>query len=882
MPEKYLRSRLTVLFSAFVANAAIDAGVAQTANSTSSEQPLELSPFVVQAEDEGWLAGNTMLSNRTNQSLKDVPVTIDSLTKDFLVEVGVYEAFDAAKWVANADVVREGERALSIGTSGTPQDSNRYSFRGVPNEGGPTRNFFPWGVPSDTYNVERIDFGRGSNSLLFGDMEPGGQGNIYTKRATIGRNFGNALAQVGSYDTYRANLDYNLSPSKRFAARLNLTKSEQGKEYDFGKFGLEAAHAAVTYRLFKNTELRADAEIGAHRRNWGTNDQRIVERPATGRGFANKWTVLADNSVVLNTALPAADRTNSTGALLSLVEDDPGGFPRHYNWSPQKHLDQDYHTVSAFLEQRLGKLGLELSLNQQTAVRDRAETYQGNRISADSAGRLYIDFTYQEATQRATTMTYRGMAVYHWEPVRWMSQLVVGSLEWRENRNSNGTFQQINELDNPGVLSGAGPRIWYRVYVNDPGAYDPAVLSARSVPSTAAFRAVMFPVQLTEQLSRFWNQTVSANGRYFDGRLQSMAGVRRDRGYRLTAVPWGTANRGPRGEAIPIGPYDEHPERYVLDPALSNIDELSHTYGLVYRLTSTVNLYATQSQSFRAANGNATNFIDEPIGQQRGETFEVGIKSDLFNRKLVWNLNWYELARDNVTFQFAQTGITTPELEALFNPNGLSSADPKYLVVNTTRRELRSTFSKGVESTLIFFLGAGWNVRIAGAYKKVTQDAAMPRFKQLLEEARARGNENPAHLAAAQTIVDMEGNRGSKIAGRFATPFTFNFAVNYRFNRSGWLKDLSLGLNGAYNDNYIFAYLSNLPVEGGEEFTLNGTASYRVKIMKRPVTLQLNVRNLIENDYITVGVVQLANATRRNVNAYGLPRSFLLTATTQF
>jgi len=173
-------------------------------------------------------------------------------------------------------------------------------------------------------------------------------------------------------------------------------------------------------------------------------------------------------------------------------------------------------------------------------------------------------------------------------------------------------------------------------------------------------------------------------------------------------------------------------------------------------------------------------------------------------------------------------------------------------------------------------------VRIAGAYKKVTQDAAMPRFKELLEEARARGNENPAHIAAAQAIVDMEGNRGSKIPGRFATPFTFNFAVNYRFGRAGWLKDLSLGLNGAYNDNYLFAYLSNVPVKGGEEFTLNGTASYRVKIMKRPVTLQLNVRNLIENDYTTVGVVQLANGTRRNVNAYGLPRSFLLTATTQF
>ena len=158
----------------------------------------------------------------------------------------------------------------------------------------------------------------------------------------------------------------------------------------------------------------------------------------------------------------------------------------------------------------------------------------------------------------------------------------------------------------------------------------------------------------------------------------------------------------------------------------------------------------------------------------------------------------------------------------------------------------------------------------------------MARFKQLLEEAKARGNENPAHIAAAQNIVDMEGNRGQEIPGRFATPFTFNYAVNYRFGRASQFKDLSLGVNGSYNDDYLFAYLNSVPFEGGKELTLNGTASYRVKFRDRPITLQLNVRNLIENDVITVGVVQPAVGGPRNVNVYGLSRSFLLTATTQF
>ena len=46
-------------------------------------------------DDDGWVAGNTMLGNRTNQSLKETPISIDALTKEFLMDVGAL--FDGNK-----------------------------------------------------------------------------------------------------------------------------------------------------------------------------------------------------------------------------------------------------------------------------------------------------------------------------------------------------------------------------------------------------------------------------------------------------------------------------------------------------------------------------------------------------------------------------------------------------------------------------------------------------------------------------------------------------------------------------------------------------------------------------------------------------------------
>ncbi|HRE83458.1 MAG TPA: hypothetical protein PLN52_20600 [Opitutaceae bacterium] len=57
----------------------------------------------------------------------------------------------------------------------------------------------------------------------------------------------------------------------------------------------------------------------------------------------------------------------------------------------------------------------------------------------------------------------------------------------------------------------------------------------------------------------------------------------------------------------------------------------------------------------------------------------------------------------------------------------------------------------------------------------------MPRFKALLAEAIARGNENPSYVAAAQNLIAQYGADGQEVAARYAVPFSFSFATNYRF-----------------------------------------------------------------------------------------------------
>ena len=69
-------------------------------------------------------------------------------------------------------------------------------------------------------------------------------------------------------------------------------------------------------------------------------------------------------------------------------------------------------------------------------------------------------------------------------------------------------------------------------------------------------------------------------------------------------------------------------------------------------MTRNLYAYVISPSRFARLMERPSNFTGEAIGQQRGDTFEVGVKADFLNRKLSWNLNCYDLARSNVDFNF--------------------------------------------------------------------------------------------------------------------------------------------------------------------------------------------------------------------------------------
>src|SRR5262249_52243216 len=151
-----------------------------------------------------------------------------------------------------------------------------------------------------------------------------------------------------------------------------------------------------------------------------------------------------------------------------------------------------------------------------------------------------------------------------------------------------------------------------------------------------------------------------------------------------------------------------------------------------------------------------------------------------------------------------------------------------YLHVANNSDE-RKQFSKGVESTLIYYPAKGLTLRLAASYKRVTQGDAMELFKRLLAAAIARGNENPAYIPAAQQTVTLNGFDGREIAGPDAARFGFNYAVSYRFGQESRLKGVSLGVNGNYNDDYILGYSNdNQGIHGGNRLVVNGSVGYDV------------------------------------------------------
>lgn len=912
LPRLVITLALAALGNAAFAQVA-PAPAASTPASTKSDGTVTLSPFIISTEREtGWSANDTLSATRTKQALKDVPVSIDAITADFMEDLGLFSADEVANYVANA---------WAPPTMENDNQSGAIAFRGLSGSTA-TRNYFRWYIPSDTYNVERIDFGKGSNSLIFGDVEPGGQAAVFTKRPLM-KNFGTATAIYNSNGAYRFQFDVNRKLREGLAMRFNAVRREERTFQDASTYRLAGETLAATWQPLRNTLVRVEYERGDFENSRGFAGLTIREQSARSRSYtSDRLYYTSDGEWIVRANLPAADRSNGpAGGSPTLLEGDYfdvtmrnaagaivgtrrfNGYPKHYNLRGSfDRQNRPFDTYSVTVEQRLGPIGLELAYNHQKQTAIRNDNAFSSTISLDVNGRPFIESELDEKRFANEVDAFRGTAVYKFDKWKWMQQLLVASAEYREDSVNNYRFNTFNtyRIDSglASVINSNADRVRLRLFLDDPRFYSRELFDAMkpaNLPSTSTITPKLlafFPSGSSATDGTQWRQasavSFSASGRYFNGRLQTLLGARHDwnRNYEYN----GARKFGPYNEDIqPPDRKDALPGEYVENMQL-HLENTSMTGGATVQLTRDLNLYGVYSESFRFQ--GLRTFDREVFPPITGVTKEIGLKGSFWEDKVNVNLGVFNIDRQNVALTWnGIIGLDRDELEDLMNPNDVLPGDPRYIYneegTGSASRYYKSTEnSQGADLTLNLRPVKGLQLRLTFARTKVLGEPDLDRFRGYYDAAVARGNENPAVLNEARTLLDTL-DIDTKPAGARASPWSASWVVDYAFQRDTWkpLRSVRIGLNGSWRDDYLLGIPSGQEMIGGSTHLVHGYIMRDQKIWNQQVRIRAGVKNItdLENGKIRkTSFTTLADGANVYRYSYVVPVQYDLNVTVRF
>ncbi|MFN9279178.1 MAG: TonB-dependent siderophore receptor [Betaproteobacteria bacterium] len=117
-----------------------------------------------------------------------------------------------------------------------------------------------FGGPRDLSGIESIDVLKGPRAALFGRGEPGGTVNLVTKRPTF-KTAGEFRVSAGSFETYRADVDWTTPLSDAIAVRLVGFAEDAGSFRDTvatRKYGMSPS---LAWRISPQTRLVYELEL---------------------------------------------------------------------------------------------------------------------------------------------------------------------------------------------------------------------------------------------------------------------------------------------------------------------------------------------------------------------------------------------------------------------------------------------------------------------------------------------------------------------------------------------------------------------------------------------------------------------------------------------
>ena len=257
------------------------------------------------------------------------------------------------------------------------------------------------------------------------------------------------------------------------------------------------------------------------------------------------------------------------------------------------------------------------------------------------------------------------------------------------------------------------------------------------------------------------------------------------------------------------GRFDTYRDDSAFDnePSDARAEAFSPRVGIVYQPAKEVSLYANYSNSFTPVSGrSATNQSFKP---QRATGYEVGVKTELLDKRLSANLALY----------------TT-------NVQNILTSDPNNSIFSIQVGEQRS---QGFELDVAGEISPGWNLiaSYGSTDAQVTKDNSIPVGNRL--------SYVPQHTASLSTTYTIQagnlkglgfgaglfyvGNRFGDLANSFEVPSYTRVDAGIFYQMEQF--KAALNFKNLTNIRYFEAGQSRQSVQPGAPFTVLATVSYQ-------------------------------------------------------
>ena len=712
---------------------------------------------VIGRKESSYKNTNSFIGTKTASALKEVPQSVGYVTKELILDQGATTVNEVVKNI-----------------SGVNQNSsyNDFSIRGFRATGNRNSGNLLNGMRAQTSlwkqsslaNIERVEVIKGPASALFGNAAPGGVINRVTKKPLF-ENKNSITVGVGSWNTLKTYGDFTgpLNPKKTLLYRLNLGYEKTDSFRDLQ--GSESIIAAPSFSYIPNEKTHINVDFVYQ--NFNGKIDRGQSVPADG----NVYSTPISRSLSAANDFLKENTLNTTIALTHKFSDHISLNAIYLNSSYSEDMLE--HTQANLYYKQIGNGANAFRYADPNKVMMTAN--QRKRYFANNSFNTYFNFNFNTGILKHKLLV--GYDYFISEQKAGSSSISAQGYLSKDKTKVVNTYTTTAN-----VLAGSVQTPTTNVPVFD--LYDPIAGNAYKDISKYIWK------QNTLNPYEEYSHGVYVQEQIDISIVKLLIGLRQE---------W----------------FTETLNKETTKEISRQTSAFIPRVGLVVEASENINLYSTWVKGFQPQGANIQSDPDRyggPFDYMKSELYEVGLKTEWFNKRLSATLAIFKITQENSLEQSPKAG----------------KADWRVPVDEESN---------------------GFELDVAGQI--------LPNFSVVA---------NYAYTDARIVKLKEEGAIKDLNVQRPSTPrHAANLWTKYIFE-NGSLKGLGAGIGVSYASERLGQVGRRATAASYPEYTLlNAVLYYKVK----DVQLQLNVNNVLNRTYWISGYDNLRNfpGAPRNINA---------------